>query len=347
MRCGVGDYTERLAAALGKRENTRVAVLTDGAASQASSHPNYDLLPIVKTWAFADLPRILRAVRDWRPDIIHIQYPTQGYAHKLLPWLLPTIFRLQNMPVIQTWHEHFGILRRSLIAAPGEAVIVVRPDYEATMPRGLRWLTKRTQFRFIPGASTIPRADLTEIDRLATRAAFGAITKSLIVSFGFIYYRKGVDLLFDVLDPASHALVLIGELNPGDTYHQTIMNRIKHPRWEGSVSVTGFLATDRVATILAAADAAVFPIRDGGGIWNSSLHAASAQGTFILTTSPQHYGYCASENTYYARPGDVADMRAGLAMHIGQKAKCDGTAQFDWGPIAQAHVSFYQTLLGE
>ena len=40
-----------------------------------------------------DVSRIAKTVRGWSPDLIHIQYPTQGYGQRYLPWLLPTLFQ--------------------------------------------------------------------------------------------------------------------------------------------------------------------------------------------------------------------------------------------------------------
>jgi hypothetical protein len=66
--------------------------------------------------------------------------------------------------------------------------------------------------------------------------------------------------------------------------------------------VTGFLAPEQAGRLLAAADAAVFPFLDGGGEWNSSIHGAAAQGTFVLATSMNKRGYDAAKNIYYAAP---------------------------------------------
>src|ERR1700730_15084523 len=104
MKCGVGDYTANLAKALGRRKDASVAVLTDVAATPTPSDFEFEVFPIARGWRMGDIVPIGVTARRWGPDIIHIQYPTQGYGRRYLPWLLPSLFRLVNLPVVQTWH---------------------------------------------------------------------------------------------------------------------------------------------------------------------------------------------------------------------------------------------------
>ena len=108
MKCGVGDYTAQLAQALAGSPDTAVAVLADVAASKTQvAAPRLQVFPIAHGWTFSDLPEILRSVRRWRPDVIHVQYPGQGYRSNT-PFLMPAIFQLLGMPVVQTWHNYYG-----------------------------------------------------------------------------------------------------------------------------------------------------------------------------------------------------------------------------------------------
>ena len=109
--CGVGDYTMRLARALAKQPDWEVAVLTGPAASGGAPGGVTDELPAPTVihcpgaWAFSALPRIVTAVRQWAPDVVHFQYPTQGFFGWRLPALLPALLRCLGFPSVQTWHE--------------------------------------------------------------------------------------------------------------------------------------------------------------------------------------------------------------------------------------------------
>ena len=347
MKCGVGDYTANLASALAQREDTSVAVLTDAAAQPVPTVFGFDVFPVVEGWKMADITRIAKVVRRWRPDLVHVQYPTQGYGGGHLPWLLPTLFSIANFPVVQTWHNyHSETDRRNLLnAALGGGLISVRPDYTATMPNWYRWLIRRKRFKFIPNASGIPRTRLAENEKLAIRSRFAPPPIGLVAYFGFVFPQKRVDLVFDIADPQKHHIILICDLNPEDQYHKVILDRASHAPWVGKVTVTGFLPAPEVGRILATADAVVLPFRDGGGIWNTSIHAALTQGTFVLTTARDQCGYDPSRNIYYARPDDVTDMSYALRTHISRRnPEVDNATPSEWEEIAGAHRAFYAAL---
>jgi len=348
MKCGVGDYTAHLASALSRLANTHVAVLTDVSATPKLSDFEFEVFPICRGWRISDLTRIASAVRRWRPDVIHIQYPTQGYGMRYLPWLLPVLFRITLVPVVQTWHGYDSrrmtrrLLPNSLLSG---GLIVVRPEYLEMMDPLYRWLNRRKHARFIPNASTIPPTQLSEDERAAVRLCFGGPDRRLIVFFGFAYPDRGTELLFQVATAGQHNLVFISDLNPSDRYHKSILDQAESAPWAGRVIVTGYLPAAEVGRILAAADAVLLPFRDGGGMWNTSIRAAISQGTFVLTTSREQHGYDSMDNVYYARPGDVADMRNALQKYIGtRKEPASIGLRRNWDSIAQAHMALYQTV---
>jgi glycosyltransferase involved in cell wall biosynthesis len=347
MKCGVGDYTANLAKALGKVQDVSVAVLTDVAAAPAASHCEFAVFAIVHGWRMFDLFRIVKVVRQWRPDIVHVQYPTQGYGRRLLPWLLPSIMRLMHLPVVQTWHEYHleRVLRNILNAVLGGGLIAVRPNYRAMMPEWYRWLNRRKHFQFIPNASAIPKARLTDRERKDVRSRLG-LAAELIVYFGFVHPAKRVELLFEIADPSRDHLVLMCDLDSNDRYHKAILDRTESEPWAGKVTITGFLPAKEVAKILAAASAVIFPFRDGGGEWNTSLRAALLQGTFVLTTALERHGFDPSENVYYARPNDIADMSQALRHYVGTRsAASDRDYASEWAAIANAHKTLYQSVV--
>jgi len=348
MKCGVGDYTAHLAKALSRRRDTVVAVLTDVSATPKPSDFEFEIFPVARGWRMSDVIRIGTTVRRWRPDIMHIQYPTQGYGQRYLPWLLPGLFRMVGVPVVQTWHGYDSrrmsrrFIPNSVLAG---GLIVVRQEYIDKMEPLYRWLNRRKHVKFIPNASTIPPTHLSEEEKIDLRLRFSLVASKFVVFFGFAYPDRGVELLFEVADPTEHHLVFISDLNSTDAYQQSILDCANRAPWAGKVTVTGYLPAEEVGRILAAADAIVLPFRDGGGMWNTSIRAGITQGTFVLTTAREQHGYDFKDNVYYARPDDVADLRGALQTFIAKRNNT--TAQglsFDWDSIAQSHTPFYETV---
>jgi len=354
MRCGVGDYTARLVSALAAHSEVHVGVLTGVGASAWNGSNRIELFPVVRDWSLADVRRIVAALRSWRPDVVHVQYPTQGYEGRRLPWFVPAIFRLLGWHVIQTWHEHMP-MRSWRCSVPliltAQGIIVVRPDYRQRLARWVKWLIGSTPFEVIPNASVIPTVSLTENQRTTIRTKYLGTSSEIagmVVFFGFAYAHKRLELLFEMADPDRHRLVFVCELKADDPYHAQVLKRLQSKPWLGNASVTGFLPQEDVARILAAADAVVLPFQRGGGTWNSSVHAATAQGTFVLTTSHEQHGYESADNIYFAAPNDVDDMRHALNEYLGRRRSVPVSADGrEWGEIAEAHLRLYQASLGK
>ena len=82
--CGVGDYSERLFNALNKETNL------------------FELF--YKTnWSVGNLFSYLNEINSKKADLIHIQYPTEGYGYSFLPLLLMAF--LPRKKIIVTIHE--------------------------------------------------------------------------------------------------------------------------------------------------------------------------------------------------------------------------------------------------
>jgi glycosyltransferase involved in cell wall biosynthesis len=319
-----------------------------GSGAAGAREERVELFPEVRTWKIADGPSIIRRIRQWRPNVVHVQYPTLYYGE--IQWILPALARLVNGPVVQTWHEYYSSRNWPSIlnaALPG-GLVVVRPNYMENMPGWYRWLIRHKEFRFIPNASSIPPIRLTEDERVAMRSKVGSNDRELIVYFGFASPAKGIESLFEIADPLRHRIVLICDLSASDAYQASILGLANRRDWVGNTVVTGFLPAEKAGRLLAAADAAVFPFLNGGGEWNSSIHGAVAQGTFVLATSLDRRGYDAENNIYYAVPGDIGEMRQALREHIGRRRPPSaGSPEAEWDSIAEAHLDLYRTLLGQ
>ena len=346
MKCGVGDYTCRLAEALAAQEGLSPAVLTDVSAGSSIAAEGVTLFPIVNGWTLPCAASIRRTVRGWKPDLVHIQYPTQGYKGRFLSYQLPLMIRAAGLPIVQTWHEYKpqGSITIFLNALITRGFIVVRPDFESNSSSFYRWIFRHRPFRFIPNAPTIPVILLTEEQRSSIRNEMFPDADHIVGYFGFVSPAKNITSLFDIADPAKHHIVLACDLDPSDPCHDEIIKRTRSEAWKGKVTVTGFLPPPEVARILATADALVFPFRDGAGAWNTSIQGAVAQGTFVLTTSRESNGFDEKRNIYYAAPGDLAEMRDALVLHIGRRALPHDISA-DWSSIAREHVRFYRELL--
>jgi glycosyltransferase involved in cell wall biosynthesis len=350
MKCGVGDYSYNLTKAIAAIAETHVGVLTSKWGGEESTGCDaIEVFPVMERWSFSEAPKVIRIIRRWSPDIVHIQYPTQGYANAVLPWFLPMISFLMGSKVVQTWHEKWAsrqALKLFFKSIVPSGLVVVRPGYKEGLRFMLRWALWNKSVVFIQNASVIPRNDLSEQEKGTLKQRYLKEQKRLIVFFGFVHPNKGVELLFDIADPSSDHIVIAGEIGEGGDYQREIVRRASAEPWLGKVTTTGFLPPGDVAELLAVADAVILPFRDGGGEWNTSIHGATLQGTIVITTSQSRNGYDKNHHVYYAKVDDVEEMRSALEVYAARRREYDPQQDTNaWRQIAAEHHLLYEHLL--
>jgi len=345
MPCGIGDYTFALAGALA-RQNIDVALFTSAGAAPCPDS-RIVVFPNVEHWDRKALTELKISIAEWQPDLVHFQYPTQGYGIGWASSFIPLAATSTGTRVVCTWHElpvPRGVPRFLVQSMGGGPIIIVRPEFYSDMSPILRNILPASRFKFIASASPIPQNAMSDEQRERKNAKWKAGAKRLVVYFGFLYPHKGVDQLFSVCDPATDHVVISGKFDPHDTYHAQLKALAESATWKGKVTFTGFLPDREVADLLSAADAVVLPFTGGGGEWNTSLLSARKQGTFVIITSAQRRGYDAGENTFYAAPGDVSAMRDALQKYSGVRNP-QAASEDDWHRIAREHVAVYQRVL--
>jgi glycosyltransferase involved in cell wall biosynthesis len=342
-KCGVGSYTYSLANALAAKSGLEIGVLTSVGKDPPYDSSRVKLFRLISGWKIKNMFQVKRIVSEFRPDVVHIQYPTQGYNGRLSKFL-PILMRFMGVPVIQTWHEYFassGVGWPNLLAC--NALIYARPDLPKRIPFWVIKCLGKTPMVYVANASTIPVVTLSSEQALNIKQDLSG-GKPIVCFFGFAHVNKGMEQLFEIADPAKHHLVLICDLSDKDAYQSNILRIIKQTPWAGRVTVTGFQPARRVGEILAVADAILFPYPSGAGEWNTSLIAAQATGTFTLATTndPSLLGYNEQKNTYFAGCGQVLDMREALNKYLGRRVQ--PLRGNEWERVALAHEQIYRSL---
>jgi glycosyltransferase involved in cell wall biosynthesis len=341
MHCGVGDYTSKLVGALETVAGVTPGVLTSVAASSAVDSPT-DFFPVIKVWDLPSLSRVIDVIRQFSPDIVHLQYPA-SFGRVFMPNFLPLVCKALGIAMVQTWHEH-PIYSQMINSLPYDTLVVVDPVYPAAYRQPYRAIVRHKECCYIPIGANIPKVDLSPEVRKQIRIGFNSDENRLIVYFGFAIHQKGIEGLFQAVNPDKDRLVLICELGMSDSYQASIIRLVESPEWSGKCFVTGFLEDQKVASILAAADAAVFPFVDGSTPRNGSVLAARLQGTFVVTTHTHFRGYHDSEHIFYVAPGDAEGIREALDSYAGSRFEGEPCLAA-WDDIAARHLELYERII--
>lgn len=343
MKCGVGAYTRRLVMALAELSDVRITVLTDERASGVADQEGVEVLPVIRGWRITELVRIAKHVQQSNPDIVHIQYPTQGYSGRT-PILLPLLMRLLGKPCVQTWHEPMPRRVGLLLAIGLDVLIAVREQLISSLPKLIQKILRMTRVVWIPAASLLPTVVLNDEERLKIWHQYVSGNEILLSFYGFVAPLKGIEMLFEVVARTNARLLMVCDIREDDYYHKSLLDKITVMGIQSRVNIMGFLPDEQLATILAASDAVVFPFRDGAGAWNTSIDGAIAQGVFVLTTSYTVNGYNKEKNIYFVKPSAVEEMIAAIQRYAGYRIR-PKPSMLEWQNIAEQHIGIYRKLI--
>jgi glycosyltransferase involved in cell wall biosynthesis len=297
IRCGIGDYTARLAAQLARRPGVSVCVLTsqnDRIRLDAAAPAE---VVSQARWGVADLPELLRVIDRYAPDVIHIQYPAVGYGRRLGIVLLPLVARrLRRLPTVLTIHERrerrwaarFAI---NFMALASTKVVTLDPVETASLVQAIPQMSRKV----VTGRMISTIALAANVDRSAWRTRLGAAADDFIlVTFGLIHPRRRVEDIIDAvaelrrLNVRVRLLVVGGEAeydpDIARAYSLQLRDRAHSLGLDGVIDWMDHVAADEVSACLQSADVAVLLYPEGASDRNTTLRAALEHGLPVVTT---------------------------------------------------------------
>ncbi len=363
VRCGIGEYTARLASQLALAPGIRVQVLsTKNALVRPEAIAPAQVLPLVPGWSLPSVIRLAGLITRLGPDVVHIQYPAVGYAKSLGVLFLPLAVRwLARVPVVLTVHERsekrwHGRLATDFMALTSSRVIVPDPLEAEALRRRLR----------VPGT----RVDVTEMistipinhdaDRAAFRARLELAPGELLVgTFGLIHPRRRLEDLIDGLaalrrSTPSHLLIVGGEADydarRAADYAAALKKKIGDLGLSASVTWLGYVGPADVSAALQACDVAALLYRGGASERNTTLQAVLEHRLPVVTTDgpATSDSLRATRNLHFVQagaytPADLAQAIVSAArtgwVDTGQRPASRLSEQVEW------HLSLYRELV--
>lgn len=329
MRCGVGNYTARLAEATVTHSKHQVTVVTSDLASIKKSS-KVRILPIIRDWEwkefFVHYCRFLAEL----PRLVVVQYPSvmPGKRSELVYWL-PLLLRVflpfaRVMFIIHEFaHTHPRArkeLKKSLRFAH-EVVLVNHADELSILVENPRIAQK---LRFVQIGSTIEAYTPSPKELKALRNTIVAEEKKILFFFGFLNPEKGFEQLLEALRSLDERFILVvsGGLEPSNQYHAKLARLIKTLKLTDRIIWLGFPHQREVAKWLNAADAVVLPFTTGAMENKTSLLAALINRAVVLTTerddTPPYLKN--GENVMLVPPSDPQALTQAIKTVTGSKA---------------------------
>lgn len=337
MKCGIGDYTDRLAKELSKYGN-EIHVITSKKANNISD--SVIIHNIIDEWNFNSCKKILDELKKIKPDVVNIQYPSDEYKNNIMINLLPIFIKRKiKCKVTITIHEYecYTIkrkIRNYLNFKKVDKIIVVEEEYIDDIKN----IFKNKEIVYIPISSNIPRSNISQKDFLIQK--YNLNGKKIISYFGFIIPSKGLDYLLKCISKIENTkLLIIGELDKNDEYHESLLKLINKLNIQDKVVITGFLKEEHdVADLLQISDACVLPFVNGVKKRNGSFLAAYNQRIPVITT---HNTYKDENGIYYAKPNNEEMLLEKMLYVLNNKIEFNRDV-LTWDKTAKKYIDCFK-----
>jgi glycosyltransferase involved in cell wall biosynthesis len=355
MRCGVGDYSRRLAEAI-RGQQAGVDVFTSIDENLIGREEG--LHPLARKWSILPMMSLSFRVYERRPDIVHIQYPTVGYGHHLGPQALAISLRMLRLKVVTTIHEfQWAHVLRRLSLLPfllaSNALVFTSEEERAAIASAAPWLSGKLERAsyVIPVGSNIPVAGGP------VRATEGGPVVSF---FGLFYPGRQVELVVAAFSAVARThprlqFRFIGDLHPRHRgYFVRIKRLVEETLPRERVEWLLGKAPEEIAIALRQSRVCVLPYRDGASFRRTTLIAALALGVPVITTKGRSTPALLEDGSSVLFAGNENEMAEAVVRAVTNPALSRRVSEgaralserFSWDGISEKHLRVYEQVVG-
>lgn len=348
IKCGVGDYLEKLTWNLDKSIDWRV--ITSKSASASSNIKN-----IVTSWRKKDYKGVKKQIVDFEPDIIHLQYPSVCYGRKpfinFLPYKLKKDF--PNIKKIITIHEYhdasfLGKRRILLTIKPFENIIVSNIEDKKDLQK--KFASKN--YQLIPIGSNIDILSFDNSQLEKVKQKFNPQNKKIILNLGFVDPSKGLEKLIQSAKnwPSDIRLIIATSFDRNNLYHIKLLKIVKSTN--ADIYWTGYLDTRELSALMQIAYVAILPFEEPISLRRGSLVATITHNLPVITTGPSEELLVDRKNCLLLESNGSKQITEKLNTLLADKKLyklikvnlSKVSKEFEWSLIAKKHRQIYTKL---
>lgn len=390
MNCGVGDYAAELVRFLKERE-VEVGILTSVhdkiiRFAKEETSINVKIFPVVKCWSLRRIGAIIKTIKDFKPDVIHLQYhwwiTNDGFLIKgIMIVLLPLLIKFLNIkaPFLTTLHSRLGgpylfpkagkFRRWALLPLLlfSDKIIVTNKYDAKSITKWMPFLKNKIEFH-LGGTGHYYKNDISQEEVIEAKEKCKKKEKEFIISnFGFVIPHKGFEELLNAMSLLakkgySLRLISIGGFDLEKSYAGSYLERLRKLAQElnltDCINWMGFCQSREASLYLLASDACVMPFPDGASEWRSSFLDILSHGIPVISTctekTPEEF--IDGLNCKLVPPKDSQRLaqaieelisKPDLRKSIAEAGKELYKSQYDWQVIAEKTLATYEKCLNK
>ncbi|MFH0890146.1 MAG: glycosyltransferase [Candidatus Aenigmatarchaeota archaeon] len=358
-RCGISDYSERLAGSL-RKAGAEVIIISregQGAKGEKNIHRIVAVKKVKRSFSqifeeFASFSRTMKDVNksmeiigDFGSEVVHVQYEPGLYNLFYVPMLLSAL-RKRGIKVVLTLHaiDYFPltIFHKTFLYNKPDKIIVHTRVHEEIIKKSLK---------------SAKRIELVPMGLIPRRPGRDG---NYILYFGFLNQHKGVEDLIEAFGKIKcrEKLVVIGSINPvfrpDVEYKDKIKRMINDLGLKRRVNfIYKFVPQKSLTDYIRNCMFVVFPYRSSySGAQSQATIDVLASGKPMIVTKPAQGNLVDNENAIVIEPDNVEILSAALEKMIKSKdlrkriAKNnkDLAKELNWDKIAYITLIVYENL---
>lgn len=352
INCGIGYYTKRLEQAF---EDVGFEDFTILSSNDVDRDPH--VLPWVEKWSARAWPQIVRAIKQTKPDVVHLQFHSVRYGRRPFSTLLPGLIkaRFPKLRQVVTLHEYhdtssLGKWRILSMIAPVRDIIVSNQEDKAE----LQAKYKHKNIQIIPIGPMVEPVKFSSSELATAKREYNPHGKTLITTWGIIDAGKGTDqLVLAMSDLEACRLVIVGEYDQHQAFHRELKALIAASK--ADIEWVGFLDDAATSRLLQITNMVVLPYAQPVSLRRSTLLSSLVHGKAVVTTGPAALPLSNKQNCFLIDSNDpdtivnaVEELRNNpkLCTMLAERA-ARLAADFNWERIANKHVEFYKEILAK
>ncbi len=351
MNCGVGDYTNMLAKALANSGN-EVSIITSKKANKNCK--NFNIYNIIDEFNFKSIKIIINKLKEIKPDVVHLQYPSHGFNKRIYTSILLPIAvkrKFKNIKLVETVHEYPEYIWRKIKMLNFkylffDETIFVEDTYKKLFETKAKKKYKNLKTDVIKVGPSILKSKLNSEEKEQLKKKINLENKLIISYFGFARPSKGIENLFKALSLISDKkinLLYIGELREDNEYEKKLLDLMDDLKIKDKVVMTGYVPnSEKVADYLYISDVCVLPYTDGVKSRYTSFLAACNQNIKVITTSLDNEKK--EEGIYYIKPNDSKLLASKIEEVIYKTDIRSNKKINDWDDIAKQYMIAYNEI---
>ena len=335
--CGVAKYTFYLAGSL--KKDYKVKILTE-----KSKNISRDILQL-NSWNLREFLNYIRVIKQYRPDIIHIQLADILLNKGFLVSLIPIISIFYTKKIIQTWHEPCGnknFLKFFLLTFNSIKIISVRPDFKNLIEKYMFFIFRFhfifKKIYYIKSSYLIKKKKISKVLIRETREKYLNNKDRLMVSFGNSYSNKRFDKLFEIIDKKKDQLIIASKLNSKKIYDRKIISMQK--KYSKNSKILNNLNDLKLLELLSSADTILLLIDPYVGNWNTTFNISRLSKSLVVATSKNKKGYYKKDNIYYLKEINLNIIKNAINKYSGKKNNFKLKIN-SWKNVSDDHIKFY------